>query len=398
MRGLFWVLALFGLAVAVALGARYNEGYVLLVFPPYRFEITLNLFLLGLLLLFFGFYGVLRALAVTFGLPQRVRQYRLQRQREKSGLVFQDAVRLLFEGRFGQALKKAGEAHAAGMAPGLSALIAARAAQRMREAEKQQGWMARAMTDDPRTEAATLMLEAEMMNDARRFDEALAALARLQDKQGRHIAALRLELRARQGAGDSDGVLKLARQLVKRDALPVEVIREITTQAHLANIARLAADQSRLIPYLRAMPQEERGQRVVLAAAQALTAQGADAEAQKLIEALLDDGRDDLWQSELLALYGRLAGGELTARIAKAEAWLIRQPDDAHLLIALGRMCLRQRLWGKAQSYLEASLAVAPTQAAHLELARLLDQLERTEEANKHYRASASLDAEPARI
>ena len=64
----------------------------------------------------------------------------------------------------------------AGTARGLSALIAARAAQRMRESEKQQEWMARAMSDDPRNEAATLMLEAEMMNESRRFDEALACL------------------------------------------------------------------------------------------------------------------------------------------------------------------------------------------------------------------------------
>ena len=44
-------------------------------------------------------------------------------------------------------------------------------------------------------------------------------------------------------------------------------------------------------------------------------------------------------------------------------------------------------------SYFEASLAVEPTQQTHLELARLADQLERPEEANKHYRASALLDA-----
>ena len=56
-------------------------------------------------------------------------------------------------------------------------------------------------------------------------------------------------------------------------------------------------------------------------------------------------------------------------------------------------MCLRQRLWGKAQSYLEASLAVRDTPEGHLELARLFDQLERPEEANKHYRASAKLEA-----
>lgn len=392
MRGLFWIIVLCGLAVAVALGARYNEGYVLLVMPPWRAEVSLNLFIVALFALFFVLYAATRALAVTLGLPKRVREYRARRQRESAGMVFQDAVRLLFEGRFGQALKKATEAHGSGTAPGLSALIAARAAQRMREPEKQQYWLEHARTDDPRTEAATLMLDAEMANEARRFDEALAALEKLQGKQGRHIAALRLELRARQGLGDWDGVLKLARQLVKRDALPVEVVSEIRTQAHLGNIAKRVADQGKLTAYLRTVPDDERGRRVVLAAARALVALGAEAEAQKLIESVLDVVKNEEWQPELVAIYGRLGNSEQTARIAKAEGWLRRHPDDARLLKALGRMCLRQRLWGKAQSYLEASLSVEPSQQAHLELARLFDQLERPEEANKHYRASALLD------
>ena len=393
MKGLFWVIALFGLAVAVALGAHYNDGYVLLVFPMWRAEASLNLFIVALFALYFVLYLAMRALSVTLGLPKRVREYQARRQRENAGLVFQDALRLLFEGRFGQALKKATEAHATGTAPGLSALIAARAAQRMREPEKQQYWLEHAKTDDPRTEAATLMLDAEMANEARNFDVALAALEKLQGKQGRHIAALRLELRARQGLGDWDGVLKLARQLVKRDALPVEVVREIRTQAHLGNIAKRVADQGKLTAYLRSLPEDERGRRVVLAAARALVDLGAEAETQKLIESVLDAVKHEEWQPELVAIYGRLTHSEQTARIAKAEAWLRQHPDDARLLKALGRMCLRQRLWGKAQSYLEASLSVEPSQQGHLELARLFDLLQRPEEANRHYRASALLDA-----
>ncbi len=391
MKGLLWILALFAGAVALALGARLNDGYLLLVMPPWRVEISFNLFILLLGLAFLAFYAILRSVFLTAGMPQRAREYRARRQKAQASLVFQDAVRLLFEGRFGQALKKATEAHAAGTAPGLSALIAARAAQRMRESSKQRGWMQRAKLDDPRTEAATLMLEAEMMNEERRFDEALAALERLQATHGRHIAALRLELRARQGAGDWDGVLKLVRQLAKRAALPSEVIGEIKVQAHLANIAKRAGDLGQLSAYLRGLADDERNWRVVLAAAQALTAQGAEIEAQKLIESVLDAG--SVWSSELLVIYGRLAGGEPTARIARAEAWLRQHPGDAVLLLALGRMCLRQRLWGKAQSYLEASLAVDETQEAHLELARLCDMLERTEEANQHYRASARSEA-----
>lgn len=393
MKGLFWVLVLFGLAVAAALGARLNDGYVLLVFPPYRAEVSLNLFVLALVATVLALYMAMRALAVTFGLPKRVREYRERRQRERAGLIFQDAVRLLFEGRFGQAMKKAGEAYDAGTARGLSALIAARAAQRLREPEKLQDWMRRAMSDDVRNEAATLMLEAEMMNESRRFEEALAALGKLQGKQGRHIAALRLELRARQGTGDWDGVLKLARQLEKRDALPPEVAREVKTLAHLENIARRRADAGQLQDYLRAVPAAEYGRRLVLAGARALVDLDAPDAAQKLIEGALDGYSEAGWQPELVALYGGLTGPGLTARIARAEKWLLQYPDEAALLLALGRMCMNQRLWGKAQSYLEASLAVEETRDAHLALADLCDQLEQSDEANRHFRASVRLEA-----
>jgi HemY protein len=73
VKALFWVLALFGLAVAVALGARVNDGYVLLVLPPYRAEVSLNLFILALVALVLVLYVALRTLALTFGLPRRAR-------------------------------------------------------------------------------------------------------------------------------------------------------------------------------------------------------------------------------------------------------------------------------------------------------------------------------------
>jgi HemY protein len=398
---LFWLLALFAAAAAIAVGARMNDGYVLLVAWPYRAEAPLNLFLFALFLLFLLAYSGLRALFFTLGLPERARRFRQRRRHQRAEQAFEDAVRLLFEGRFGQAMKKAGEAHAAGAAPGLSALIAARAAQRMREPEKQQDWMEKAKAGDPRTEAATLMLEAEMMNEEHHFTDALQALSRLQDKQGRHIAALRLELRARQGSGDWDGVLRLLRQLLKRAALPPQVVHEARNQAHLGNIARLTAecgpmrgpDSAPLAAYMRALPDEERSPRVVLAAARALIAANAGGEAQKLLETACAATPHDEWPDAWLTLYGRLVDGDPLERIARAEAWLRHYPDDARLLMALGRMCRRQRLWGKAQSYLEASLAIAPTQPAHLELAQLFDQLERGAEANPHYRASALLEA-----
>ena len=396
MRGLFWVIALFAAAVAVAMAGRLNEGYVLIVLPPWRAEVSLNFLIVALLVLFVAFYALLRTLALTLGMPKRVQDYRSRRQREKSGVVFQDAVRLLFEGRFGQALKRAGEAYDSGRAPALAALIAARAAQRLGDPERQQTWLARAKQQDVRNEAAALMLEAEMLNESRRFQEALLALDKLQGKLGRHIAAMRLELRARQGIGDWNGVLKLLRQLDKRDALPQEMVRALANKAHLANLARLEDDVQVVANYLRDLSTDERTPEVVLAGTRRLAMLGAAPQAQRLIEGLLDRAEDDfLWQGELLALYGSLQGGDEMSRIAMAERWLQQRPEDAGLLLALGRMCVRQRLWGKAQSYLEASLSVEDSQAGHLELARLDDRLQRVDEANQHYRAAiASQDKE----
>lgn len=392
MRALFWFVALFALAIAVALGARINEGYVLLVFPPWRLEISLNLFIVAAILLFAAAYVVLRGLSLTFKLPARVREFRERQRREKAGVVFQDAVRLLFEGRFGQALKKAAEANSAGVAPGLSALVAARAAQRMREQEKQQGWLMRAKLDDPRTEAATLMLEAEMLNESRRFGEAVPVLKQLQEKYGRHLAALRLELRARQGCGDWGEVLRLARQLEKRDALLPELVREIKLQAHLQSLELHGSDAAQLVGYLRDVPAAERSSRLAVEAARRLMALEANDEAQELIETYLDSRDDDDWNDELVALYGRLGGDDPTGRIAKAEKWLKQHPDNGELLLALGRLCLKQRLWGKAQSYLEASRAVWENREAMLELAQLFDLLGRSEEASRLYRESARIE------
>ena len=83
MKGLLSVLTLAALAVGVALAAHYNDGYVLLIVPPYRTEISLNLAMLVLFAGFVIFYAVLRGLALTRSLPQRVREFRERRLRDK---------------------------------------------------------------------------------------------------------------------------------------------------------------------------------------------------------------------------------------------------------------------------------------------------------------------------
>ena len=75
--------------------------------------------------------------------------------------------------------------------------------------------------------------------------------------------------------------------------------------------------------------------------------------------------------------------------IAMMETWLRDRPKDPLLLSVLGRLCAQAELWGQAQKYLEASLALGESRTAHLELARLLERLGRPEAAAGHYRRAA---------
>lgn len=88
-------------------------------------------------------------------------------------------------------------------------------------------------------------------------------------------------------------------------------------------------------------------------------------------------------------MYGLTTGGDLIARLVLADQWLQQHRDDPQWLLARGRMCLEQRLWGKAQSYLEAALSLEDSREVRLELARLFEQTERADEAMRQYRAAA---------
>lgn len=388
MRTLLWLLALFALAVGVSLAFGYNEGYVLVVLPPWRIELSLNLFVVLAVGGFLLGHLLLRVVSHTLRLPQAVRAFRERKRREKGARALREAVQQLFEGRYGHALKNAALSHGAGEAPALSALVAARAAHFLRDAQREEEWLKRAAEHDAEAHAARLMTEAELHVDARRFDAALAALNALQEGGGRHIAALRLALRVHRGLGRWDDVLKVARQLEKHRALTHDAAAPLKQRAHLENLHGREGDARALVAYWEAVPTEERrNARLAAAAARALIAAGDGARAQRIIEQQVDAD----WDSELAGLYAECRGGDTLGRIARAEKWLERHPRDARLLLALGRLCREQQLWGKAQSYFEASLAIQPSQDAHVELATLFAQLGRSEESNQAYRSAAAL-------
>lgn len=389
MRALFWLLTLAALAIGVALLGQISDGYVLWVVPPWRIELSFNLYVLAQAVVLVVAYLLLRTIAVTLDMPRVVAAYRDRRARQRDERAAAETLRMFWEGRYAQALKNAEKVGPGATVPaGIAALVGLKAAHALRDPARSAAWRERATAlDDAGWRTARLMAEMRIALDARDFAAARAALEQLGPKERRQISAQRLALRLAQGQGDWAELLRIARLLEKHHALTPEQARPLRLSAHRGMLGALQDDAAQLLRHWRSMPAEDRGDaQLARRAAHALSAAGACAECAELVEDFLDDA----WEPALLEDYAGCAGGDVLGRIAHCEKWLHEHPNDAELLLALGRLCARQQLWGKAQSYLEASLAVARSCAAHIELARLFDHLERPDDANRHYRAAAN--------
>ena len=107
MRAALWLLALFGIAAAVALFAGNNQGTITVFWPPWRVDLSLNLVLLLLAGTFVLLYAALRALAALFSLPQQARQWRVQQKERALHTALLDAMVQLMAGRFSRARRAA---------------------------------------------------------------------------------------------------------------------------------------------------------------------------------------------------------------------------------------------------------------------------------------------------
>ncbi|MBL0037896.1 MAG: heme biosynthesis protein HemY [Nitrosomonadales bacterium] len=388
MKFLMWLLGLFSLAVALKLAA-HNPGYLLLMYPPYRIEISLTLFLLMLLTLFvLGYFAVRLALS-AIRLPAYVRQFRMERAHSKGRSAMMEALVAFFEGRYAVAEKAAVDAMELGESSSLNPVIAARAAHELREFERRDAYLATADNKSAGVSTMRLMAQAKFNLDQHQPQAALQSLKELRESGVKgHVGALHLELRAQQQARNWDAILDVVDQLEKRSAMDAAAAAQIRQQAWLEKIRAHTLDAPALLAVWKSTPGEfKKRPKVVAAAARAFIHQGDCRNARQIIT----DRLNAAWDSDLVMLYGECLTGEAGSHIEQAERWLKQHPDDAGLLLVLGKLCLHQGLWSKAQNYLDASNSIVPSSAAYTTLGHLSEKLQQPDEAFKYFQKAMAL-------
>ncbi len=382
MKFLSWLLGLFALAVALTLAA-HNPGYVVVYYPPYKIPMSLTLFVLAVLTGFVFAYFALRLLLAVLRLPAYVRAFRVERAQAKGRAAMMEALGAFFEGRYLAAEKSAAQAMELGEDSGIIPIIAARAAHELREFEKRDAYLAAAEGKTVGESTMRLVAATKFNLDQRQPQAALNSLKELRETGVRgHIGALHLELRAQQQARNWDAVLDVVNQLEKRNALDAASAVQVRQQAWLEKLREHVQDAESLRALWQSVPTEfKRRGKIVAMAARALMRMGDG----KFAQQILSDSLNTQWEGELVTLYGDCVTGDVVAQIEQAEKWLRQHTQDAGLLLALGKLCLHQGLWGKAQSYLEASVSVAPSRAAYTALGKLAEKLGKHEVAFKYF-------------
>jgi HemY protein len=393
MRIFLGILFLFASAIGLAVAARFNPGNVVLFYPPYRVDLSLNFFLILMVLLFLVIYGFVKAVRVTRQMPGRVAAYRREKHEREANRAFRESLKALFEGRFGHSERAARQAAQSADNAGLAALIGTRAAHRLQEMDRRDQWLEK-LKDDPALKTARLMTAIELLVDEDRPEAALEAVNELNSSGTRHIHALRLALKANQRAQNWPEVLRLTRLLDKNSALHPALSRRLRELAYEDMLADRSQDVESLRKMWLSIPAQERSQPfIALRAANAFNARGEHAEAARIVEAALQTE----WDIKLIHAYRKSAAMEgspqLLSQIERCEQWLRQRPNDAELALTLGTLCLKQKLWGKAQHYLEQALsdAIDPetTRESHLKLANMHESLNHPDEAAFHFRQCA---------
>lgn len=392
MRFFLRFFGILALAVGLAVLAHYNVGNVVVFFPPYRIDFSLNFFLLVLLLLFFALYFIWRVLDTARRLPAQVAQYRLKKQEDEGNRALREAVRMLFEGRFVQAEKFAAQAQAWPENAGSAALIGARAAHALSQPDRRDAFLA-ALDGDADFRTACLMTRLELLARDHQTREALAVLEALNAAGSRHVQAQRWALEAHRQAGNWEKVLHLVQSLEKHHAVRPALATRLRELAY-ADLFSGAHDAGQVRDLWERTPEADRLHPFVATrAAAAFAACGLGEEAGELLAKALEEGFDERLVRACRQAVAPTGSPALLRQIERCESWLAQHPSDPELVLTLGVLCFKEQLWGKAQNHLERAARfedeVAVVREAHLFLGRLHETLGRADEAGSHYRACA---------
>jgi HemY protein len=385
MKKLIVILLVTAAAIWVTLYAQKDPGYVLINVRGYTIESSLVFTTLLLGLMFILMYMVVRAYVNVKSVGKGYRSWRHRRSNAKSNEYLVKGLLELSEGRWVDAEKDVLRYADKSQPSLLNYLAAARAAQEQGAFERRDLYLKEAHQTTPNAKIAVGLTQAQLQLDQHQLEQALATLRHLQQLDPKHKQVLKTLARLYMDLADWEHVVEIVPSLRKRKIFPETQIDQMEENAYSALLDQASRlGQQKILQdlwYRVPTPVQEKESIMVKYIGYLFQVGGSD-----IAEPLIRNALRKYWNEDLVRFYGLIKSGDPKVQLQHAESWLSTHENNAVLLLTAGRLSLRNSLWGKARSYLEASIGAGQLPEAYNELGYLLEKLGESTKAIECYR------------
>lgn len=372
-------------SVWVGVEIMRHPGYLLLVFQPWMVQMPIWFALLAFIMFFVLFYFIIDSIDKIQFLWYRILNGIRFRREQKSYSKTQSGVAALLEGNYKQAEKRLLAGVSDTVEPLINYLGAAKAAHEQNAYERRDQYLEKAYLTSPNETIAIGLTQAALALEQNQIEHAIATLNHLRHKNPWHPGVLRMLSSAYRKLDDWQNLLLILPYLRKTKGCSLDDLQQVEREAycHILN-AVPAKTYDELQKIWQGMPSAMRHDPTVMAAY--INQLSRFPNTTKTVEELIKKVLKHHWQPQLLDIYAALPFNNLNRQLVIVGAWLKIYGPQPALLLLLGQLCERLKLWGKAKDYFEKCLSYGPNTKAALAYGALLEELNEREEALQLYR------------
>lgn len=390
MKMLIIIALALALGVAAIWAADFEPGFVLLQYGQWSLETSLVVFTAIYILLVVAGYLALRSLVLLKQTPKRINAWKTTQRQKRANRALTRGLITLEEGRWIEAERILVRHATHSETPLLHYLAAARAAQKQQAPERRDNYLRLAHETTEGADIAVGVVQAELQLSAGQKEQALATLQHLREVAPKHPYVLQLLQSLYQDMDQWQEMQSVLPDLRKRHVLERNEVAALDQEAAVGQLQMALAKQdwqkmaevwekssskarqteAMLVPYVNGLIQQDQEERAI---------------------AQIEQFMRNNWSNKLVYLYGVLTQGDLLARLATAEKWLKANPDNACLLLTVGRLAKANQLWTKAEEYLQQSIRLDAKGETYQVLAEVQLALDKNEAAADTYKQGLTL-------
>lgn len=371
---------------AIWLGIKIYQhpGYIVVMYQQWIIESTVWFLLLLLALVFLLFHFLLNLIKQTRILPKRIERWLSKRKVRKSIRFLNQGYSELILGKWRKAEKHFLKSSKNESLSFINNLLAAETADAASDEIKRNSFLLRAQSISPEDSFTVEVLRAEFFLNNNQPDQALVLLTKLREEKPREVYLLKLLTESYLSLGDYVHLQPLLNEIKKAKVFSPNVFSELEKETYLHILRdQFFSDYSQIQSLWNKIPKHLRHDPdILIAYSKHLLRWNRVDEAEEQIRKELKKHYNNL----LMQHYATLKSKHPAKQLALGEKWLKQHSDDPVTLSAMGTMCLKNRLWGQAKDYIEASQKIAPNPQNFLTLGYIYEKLGENERALHYYR------------